>query len=157
MSKWEYDSFEWNDNHFSNMDMVNRLGSDGWELVQIVNGIAILKKKVSSEKKTSSEAEQDKTDFETCWQHYRRKGSKKKSYEQWQKLTEQEREQVFNHIQAYTESVSDIKYQKDFERYLRDKCFLNVVFKDGKPIFDTENKEEEKSDDKMIINGVCYR
>lgn len=94
--------------------------------------------------------------FEQCWIKYNRKGSKKKSFEQWQKLTERERELVSNHIQAYTESVSDIKYQKDFERYLRDKCFFNVVFKDGKPIFDSENKEEEKSN-VFVLNGQIYR
>lgn len=95
--------------------------------------------------------------FEGIWLLYRRKGSKKKSYEQWQKLTEQEREQVANHIQAYVESVSDVKFQKDFERYLRYKCFLNVVYKDGKTIFDAENKEEIQSDSKLIIGGVEYR
>lgn len=157
MSKWEYNGFKWNDVFESNIPLLKSFGNDGWELVQVVGGTAILKRKVASEKKTTCEVEQDKTNFESCWHHYRRKGSKKKSYEQWQKLTEQEREQVANHIQAYVQSVSDIKYQKDFERYLRDKCFLNVVYKDGKTIFDAENKEEMQSDSKLIIGGVEYR
>lgn len=95
--------------------------------------------------------------FEQCWLNYRRKGSKKKSLEQWKKLSNEEKEQTKKHILAYIESVSDVKYQKDFERYLRDKCFLNVVYKDGRTIFDTETNDEPQKDDKLIVNGVIYR
>ena len=95
--------------------------------------------------------------FEQCWLNYRRKGSKKKSLEQWNKLSNEEKEQVNKHIVAYVESVSDVKYQKDFERYLRDKCFLNVVYKDGKTIFDSETATEPHKDDKLIVNGILYR
>ena len=73
------------------------------------------------------------------------------------KLTPEEQEQVLNHIPAYVESVSDVKYQKDFERYLRDKCFLNVVYKDGITIFDSEMPNEPQKKDKIIVNGVIYR
>lgn len=157
MSKWEYNSFEWGDNLFSNMHILERAGLDGWELVQIFEGQAVLKKKVTSEKKTAKEVQQDITNFESAWHHYRRKGSKKKSLEQWNKLSNEEQEQALSHIQAYVESVSDVKYQKDFERYLRDKCFLNVVYKDGRTIFDTETNDEPKKDYKLIVNGVIYR
>lgn len=95
--------------------------------------------------------------FEQCWLNYRRKGSKKKSLEQWKKLSNEEKEQAKKHIFAYIESVSDVKYQKDFERYLRDKCFLNVVYKDGITIFDIEDDKPTTKDDKLIINGQIYR
>jgi hypothetical protein len=95
--------------------------------------------------------------FEQCWLNYRRKGSKKKSLEQWNRLSNEEKEQVNKHILAYVESVSDVKYQKDFERYLRDKCFLNVVYKNGKTIFDSETTTEPQKDDKLIVNGIIYR
>lgn len=95
--------------------------------------------------------------FEHCWLNYRRKGSKKKSLEQWEKLSNEEKEQTKKHIPAYVESVSDVKYQKDFERYLRDKCFLNVVYKDGNAIFDIETPNEPQKEDKLIVNGVIYR
>lgn len=157
MSKWEYNSFEWSDNLFSNMQMLEKAGSSGWELIQIFDGKAILKKKATGEKKPTIEVQQDITIFESAWHHYRRKGSKKKSLEQWNKLSNEEQEQALSHIQAYVESVSDVKYQKDFERYLRDKCFLNVVYKDGRTIFDTETNDEPQKDDKLIVNGVIYR
>ena len=95
--------------------------------------------------------------FEECWLLYNRKGSKKKSFEQWRKLKEEEKEQAKKHIVAYVESVSDIRYQKDFERYLRDKVFNNVVYKDGKTLFDCENETPATSDYKLVIDGIEYR
>ena len=157
MDKWEYTTFDWSGNPLNDMLNLNQLGKEGWGLIQIVNGIGIMKRQIRTEKKIEKEKAIDNTDFEECWKLYRRKGSKKKSLEQWQKLNEQEREQVANHIQAYVESVSDVKFQKDFERYLRDKCFLNVVYKDGKTIFDAETPNEPQNEDKLVVNGVIYR
>ena len=148
---------EWYSSKQMNTNMLNALGGDGWELIQIVNGGAVLKRKLKEEKKSEKEEVVDNTNFKECWKLYRRKGSKKKSLEQWLKLTPEEQEQVLNHIPAYVESVSDVKYQKDFERYLRDKCFLNVVYKDGKTIFDNEMPNEPQKEDKLVVNGVIYR
>ena len=148
---------EWYSSKQMNTNMLNALGGDGWELIQIMNGEAVLKRKLKEEKKSEKEEVVDNTNFEECWKLYRRKGSKKKSLEQWLKLTPEEQEQVLNHIPAYVESVSDVKYQKDFCRYLRDKCFLNVVYKDGITIFDNEMPNEPQKEDKLVVNGVIYR
>ena len=88
--------------------------------------------------KTNKEKElKEKSDslFEKCWKAYRRKGSKKKSLEYWNKLTQQEQQSVMPHIKAYVDS-RDMQFQKDFERYLRDKIFLSVVFKNNSVIYD---------------------
>lgn len=97
--------------------------------------------------------------FESAWLLYRRKGSKKKSLEQWSRLTDEERETAKGHIPAYIESVSDIKYQKDFERYLRDKCFNNVVYKNNRIVYDANEVKDEhtKESSKLVIGGVTYR
>lgn len=97
--------------------------------------------------------------FESAWLLYRRKGSKKKSLEQWLKLTDEEKETAKGHIPAYIESVSDIKYQKDFERYLRDKCFNNVVYKNNRIVYDANEVKDEhtKESSKLVIGGVTYR
>ena len=73
--------------------------------------------------------------FEECWVAYNRKGSKKKSLEYWKKLTDTEKENVLVHIKAYT-STRELQYQKDFERYLRDKVFMTIVFNGNKIVYD---------------------
>ena len=97
--------------------------------------------------------------FESAWLLYRRKGSKKKSLEQWVKLSDEEKETAKGHIPAYIESVSDVKYQKDFERYLRDKCFNNVVYKNNRIVYDAHDAQpiEKKKGEKLIIGGVEYK
>ena len=82
--------------------------------------------------------------FEEVWLAYNRKGSKKKSLEQWLKLTDEERNKILPHVKAYVSSRERI-YQKDFERYLRDKVFNEVVVKGNDTIYDPEhfkNKNE---------------
>lgn len=157
MTKWEYTEFDWGTSPWKNMENLNSFGNEGWELVQILNGTAVLKRKVSEEKRGKAEDKVDCPRFEDLWRAYRRKGSKKKALEQWNKLTLEERMQVESHLPPYVESVSDVKYQKDFERYLRDKCFLNVVYKDGITIFDSEIPNEPQKEDKLVIGGTIYR
>lgn len=76
-------------------------------------------------------------DFEVCWKAYNRKGSKKKSLEQWQKLTDEERLKVLPHVKAYVGS-RDLQFQRDFERYLRDKTFEEVIIKGNDTIYDPD-------------------
>ena len=73
--------------------------------------------------------------FEECWIAYRRKGSKKKASEYWNKLSDTEKENVLVHIKAYT-ATRELQYQKDFERYLRDKIFMTIVFNGNKVVYD---------------------
>ena len=81
--------------------------------------------------------------FEKCWIEYRRKGSKKKSLEYWNKLTEEEKEKVMPHVKAYVSS-RELNFQKDFERYLRDKIFMDIVYKNNSVIYDpTRNQSSE--------------
>ena len=76
-------------------------------------------------------------DFEVCWKAYNRKGSNKKSLEQWQKLTDEERLKVLPHVKAYVGS-RDLQFQRDFERYLRDKTFEEVIIKGNDTIYDPD-------------------
>lgn len=85
--------------------------------------------------------------FETCWVAYRRKGSKKKSLEYWKKLTDVEKQNVMPHIKAYV-STRELQFQKDFERYLRDKIFTTVVFANNMVIYDpTKLGKKDKAND----------
>lgn len=117
-----------------------------------------LEEKKEEELAPKTKATKDE-DFEFAWLLYRRKGSKKKSLEQWVKLSDEEKETAKGHIPAYIESVSDIKYQKDFERYLRDKCFNNVVYKNNRIVYDANEARpiEKKKEEKLVIGGVEYK
>lgn len=86
-------------------------------------------------KTSNKEKETDKELFEKCWIAYHRKGSKKKAFEYWCKLNDVERKNVLPHIKPYVTS-RELKYQKDFERYLRDKIFLDVVISKNNIIYD---------------------
>ena len=122
-----------------------------------LNKIDNKQKKDNKEKEINKSISEKDEAFEQCWLAYRRKGSKAKAYKEWEKLTANDKLQAGKHIRYYVESATDVKYQKDFERYLRDKCFLNVVYKDGKIIFDIETPNEPQKEDKLIVNGVIYR
>ena len=92
-----------------------------------------IKEKKSFQKKEKKKKILD--EFEQCWIAYRRKGSKKKAREQWEKLKDKERASVMPHIRAYVAS-RELVYQRDFERYLRDKVFQDVVFQGKHVVYD---------------------
>ena len=60
---------------------------------------------------------------------------------EWQKLSMFDVRNILPHIKAYVESRDRI-YQKDFERYLRDKVFLTAVFKGNEVIYDPNNASD---------------
>lgn len=77
--------------------------------------------------------------YEECWKAYRRKGSKKVAKTHWVKLKDDERQKVKIHIPYYVSAASDRNYQKDFERYLRDRIFETPVYKNNQLVYDPEN------------------
>lgn len=85
--------------------------------------------------------EKDFSAFEECWIAYNRKGSKKKAKEYWCKLSETEKDNVLQHIKVYV-TTREKKFQKDFERYLRDKTFNDLVIKDNIVVFDPNNETD---------------
>lgn len=101
-------------------------------VVSIINSLSGLRDKLIDKQEEKAIIIKKDDLFEKCWQAYRRKGSKAKSKPYWEKLTEEEKQRVLPHIKVYV-SVRDISYQKDFERYLRDKIFDTVIV-NGKDI-----------------------
>lgn len=83
--------------------------------------------------RTSTDKKKDL--FEECWVAYRRKGIKKRAKEYWNKLSDEEMNMVMPHIKAYVSS-REIQYQKDFERYLRDRVFMEVVYNGNNLVYD---------------------
>ena len=114
------------------------------------------------QKKEEKKERNDYTDdFEEAYVAYRRKGNKANAYKMWLKLTDDEKMKVAIHIPHYV-STREVQYQKDFERYLRDKAFENVVYLRDKVVFDpyaiesTISQPTEKKGE-VIINGTKYR
>ena len=62
-------------------------------------------------------------EFESAWEAYQRKGAKKEAYTAWKALKPDERERAVKAIPAYFYANPDIKYRKDFERYLKSGKF----------------------------------
>lgn len=74
--------------------------------------------------------------FESAWLAYGRKGSKKKSLEQWGRMDSDEKERAVSHIPHYVRS-RDFVYMKDFERYLRDAVYDSPVYdRNGVLVYD---------------------
>lgn len=109
---------------------------------------------VNIEKEDTNVSKKDKDLlFEECWKLYNRKGSKAKSKPYWDKLSMEEMKLAKSHIQAYVQSVSERKYQKDFERYLRDKIFKDVVYKGNIIIFDPERENATNNEYRPQLDG----
>ena len=108
---------------------------------------------INENKKKEKTIDKKKDLFEECWIAYKRKGSKKVAFEQWCKLSEKEKESVMQHIKAYTQ-VRERVYQKDFERYLRDKVFTSVVYSGNNVVYDPTKDEYCDSVYRPICGGA---
>lgn len=113
------------------------VADDDKPLYNIYNNNKLLIQLTKNKNTKENNKKKDEKDelFEKCWIAYRRKGSKGKSKPYWDKLTNEEKEMVLPHIRAYVES-REVRFQKDFERYLRDKIFKSVVYKDNNVSYD---------------------
>lgn len=139
-------------NHINGIDIETAI-----EVAQNFKEKYIEKMGLDEPKKEKKSKEKDES-FEEAWLLYRRKGSKKIASEQWAKMSQKEKDTAMKHIVAYVGS-RELQYQKDFERYLRDKCFNNVVYDKQFVIFDPNITQPEptKKEDKLIIGGVEYK
>ena len=123
------------DAHFSKTG--NALPENG-KCLYIDNNNEINNNRIEDNKQEDKKNTKEKEDlFETCWKEYRRKGVKKLAKAQWDKLSEKEKELVLPHIKHYI-STREVRYQKDFERYLRDKLFNEVVYDKNKVAYDPQ-------------------
>lgn len=104
-------------------------------VISTINSLSGLRDKfIDKQVKKSSNATKDDL-FEKCWVAYRRKGQKCKAKPYWNKLSEEEKQRVLPHIKVYV-TVRDISYQKDFERYLKDKIFDTLIVNGKDVVYD---------------------
>ena len=94
--------------------------------------------------------QKEDTLFEKCWEAYKRKGNKEKAKIQWNKIPQEEKQHIFKHIDAYV-YVREFQFQKNFEKYLNDKEYLNVVFDKPGVIYDPNEKMKEKNKNNTLF------
>lgn len=106
--------------------------------------------------------------FEDLWLMYERKGSKAKAKKEFDKLTAEEITTMRCHIPAYLESRPEKQYRLDFERYIKNKTFNNVVYgKQNIVLYDPDASDTSatmaslpeitEQNETITINGVTYR
>jgi hypothetical protein len=80
--------------------------------------------------------------FEQWWEIYRRKGNKIQTSKQWDKLTNEEKQEAIEKTPAYVDG-RERKYQKDGERFIRDRCWQD----------EHEEPEEEEPPLPILLPG----
>lgn len=153
--KWEYTVAKRKN---CDLETLNAMGEESWELVGFDTEYWIFKRRKAEEKAPLVVLENvdDNAMFEECWIAYNRRGSKALAKAQWAKLSDEDKTKVLPHVKEYVASVSEVKYQVYFERYLRDKRFLDVVY-GVKPQTLFSEPQIKKQNEKIIIGNTEYR
>ena len=84
-------------------------------------------------------------EYENDFILYGRKGSKKKGYERWKELTEEEKSKMRLHIPYYLQS-RDLQYLKDFEGYINQRLFESPVYKGNVLLYDPMKTDSQSAD-----------
>lgn len=113
-----------------------------------------------TERPTAPTAEE----FEDLWLMYGRKGNKAKAKKEFAKLTAEEIGTMRCHIPAYVQSRTERRFCQDFERYIKYKTFLTVIYsKNNEVLYDPESmsvavaEETTEQNNTLNINGTIYR
>ncbi len=94
-------------------------------------------KEEEAEMKPSSKTEYP-SDFEEDYKLYQRKGSKKRAYDRWKKLSDEDKAKMRKHIPLYWQSNTR-QYLKDFEGYINQRTFETpITGRDGSIIYDPD-------------------
>jgi hypothetical protein len=81
----------------------------------------------------NSSSKQDNEDtyahnFEQAWSDYGRKGSKKSAYNEWKRLSDEDKNTAIKHIPMYVEAnESEPHFMKDFERYIKHGTYHSTI------------------------------
>jgi DNA-binding MarR family transcriptional regulator len=82
--------------------------------------------KVKESKVKENKTNESNYPFESFWELYQRKGSKKLARDRYQKLTEAQRELIFQHVPKYQAS-REKRYWKDAERYISHETWESEI------------------------------
>jgi hypothetical protein len=105
-------------------------------------------------------------EFDDAWSVYLRKGNKKPAFAAWKVLSPEDREKALSAIPAYFDE-KELRYRKDFERYLRDRVFEGVLdraankpkessgwFQDSPPPMPAQSTQVTTSDGDILLDDI---
>ena len=84
------------------------------------------KNKNNKENNNNKEKKEMNISFEEFWEMYKKKIEKSKCNEEWNKLSDKDRELIMIHIPIYENSLSDLKYLKNPMTYLNSKMWKDI-------------------------------
>lgn len=67
------------------------------------------------------------SEFEHFWSMYKKSRSKPKCFAKWQKLSETEKQKIFETLPEYVKSTPDVKFRKDPLTYLNGECWNDEI------------------------------
>jgi hypothetical protein len=105
------------------------------------SAISVTTSNKNDKKEETEKNEKTNYPFESFWDLYQRKGSKKVARDRYQKLTEAQRELIFQHVPKYQTS-REKRYWKDAERYISHETWESEI---------VDNEPEEKLEDTKIL------
>ena len=65
--------------------------------------------------------------FNRFWDLYDKKRDRKKCFQKWKRLKQDERDKIFETLPAYIESTKDVQYRKDPSTYLNNQSWNNEI------------------------------
>jgi hypothetical protein len=94
---------------------------------------------------------EEEIQFESAWRMYGEYGSQTKAMYEWNLLRIGERKKVLDNIPLYLASLSDIRYKKYFENYLRDRIYeINHQPKQPK-----QNGQQQGIDQNTLLTNIA--
>lgn len=157
MNKWEYMTFCWTVDSAQCCFALNEFGSQGWELVQVVNNIAIMKKKVANELKEKENPFSDDSFVDIIYGLYPTKCPKRgaslgKSRKDKERIKRLLKTYTKEQIEAVVKKEVNDKYNKEYMQNF--STFLNN-FPD--PTLVEVESEVGRNTNELKIGDIIYR
>jgi hypothetical protein len=80
------------------------------------------------------------SEFEKFWEMYEKKNDRKKAFQKWKKLKQEDKDKIFETLPEYVKSTPDKKYRKNPVTYLNNESWKDeIVYRENK------NKQPNKT------------
>jgi L-lactate utilization protein LutB len=66
-------------------------------------------------------------EFEKFWEMYEKKNDRKKAFQKWKKLKQEDKEKIFKTLPDYVKSTPDIKFRKNPVTYLNNESWNDDI------------------------------